>query len=117
MKWSEHWGGVPLVRFAKTNSVRLQSNDAYRVREVLEGLAARLCCRKASQDDVELLRDLAQQIHAQSRKKSRAERSELEYQFPSDSHVSTFSGQQTRLLATIRREASFFARDIRDADP
>ena len=55
--------------------------DAYRVREVLEGLAARLCCRKASRDDVDSLRALAEQIHVQSGKKSRAQRSDLEYHF------------------------------------
>ena len=55
--------------------------DAYRVREVLEGLAARLCCRKASCDDVEWLKNVAHQIHAQSGEGSRDERSDLEYQF------------------------------------
>lgn len=55
--------------------------DAYRVREVLEGLAARLCCRKASPDDVDSLRDMAHQIHAKSGKRSRQARSVLEYQF------------------------------------
>ena len=56
-------------------------SDAYRVREVLEGLAARLCCSKASYDDVEWLRNAAHQIHARSGKGSRDERSDLEYQF------------------------------------
>lgn len=55
--------------------------DAYRVREVLEGLAARICCRKASPDDVATLRDMAHQIHAKSEKRSREARSELEYRF------------------------------------
>jgi len=67
--------------------------DAYRVREVLEGLAARLCCRKASPDDIDRLRDLAHQIHANSGKRSRSIRSDLEYQF----HQSflTLSGNET----------------------
>jgi len=52
--------------------------DAYRVREVLEGLAARLCCRKASRDDVDLLQKLAEQIHAQSGQESRGEVMDLE---------------------------------------
>jgi homoserine dehydrogenase len=43
------------------------------------GLASRLCCRKASRDDIDLLRDLAQQIHSRSGKKSRAARSDLEF--------------------------------------
>ena len=55
--------------------------DAYRVREVLEGLAARLCCRKASRDDAEWLENMAHQIHAQSGKGTRNERSDLEYRF------------------------------------
>ncbi|MEL6109631.1 MAG: GntR family transcriptional regulator [Planctomycetota bacterium] len=55
--------------------------DAYRVREVLEGLAARLCCRKASRDDTDRLRDLAHQIHATTGPRSRSRRSELEYVF------------------------------------
>lgn len=67
--------------------------DAYRVREVLEGLAARLCCRKASRDDIDHLRNLAKQIHAKSGRRSRSARSELEYQF----HQSfvTISGNET----------------------
>lgn len=55
--------------------------DAYRVREVLEGLAARICCRKASPDDVDAMREMAHLIHGKSGKRSRAARSELEYQF------------------------------------
>lgn len=55
--------------------------DAYRVREVLEGLSARLCCRKASPDDVDSLRELAHQIHSKSGERSRAARSALEYRF------------------------------------
>lgn len=55
--------------------------DAYRVREVLEGLSARLCCRKASPDDLDSLRELAQRIHSKSGKRSRQARSDLEYEF------------------------------------
>lgn len=55
--------------------------DAYRVREVLEGLAASLCCRKASRDDVDALRTLAHGIHDASGEQNRARRSELESQF------------------------------------
>ena len=55
--------------------------DAYRVREMLEGLAARLCCRKANADDLDSLKEMAHQIHAKSGKRSRAVRSELEYNF------------------------------------
>lgn len=67
--------------------------DAYRVREVLEGLAARLCCRKASRDDVDFLRDLAHQIHTHSGETSRAKRSDLEYKF--HQQFLTLSGNDT----------------------
>jgi len=55
--------------------------DAYLVREVLEGLAARLCCRRVCRDDVDALRELAEQIHAAQGAKSQSERSDLEYRF------------------------------------
>ena len=67
--------------------------DAYRVREVLEGLAVRLCCRKASPDDIDGLRDLAHQIHAKSGRRSRSDRSKLEYQFHQT--FLTLSGNET----------------------
>ena len=38
--------------------------QACEIREVLEGLAARLCCRQASRSDIEGLRQLANEIHA-----------------------------------------------------
>lgn len=55
--------------------------DAYLVREVLEGLAARLCCRRASPEDIDRLRDLSAQIYAARGRRSRSKRSDLEYQF------------------------------------
>jgi len=67
--------------------------DAYRVREVLEGLAARLCCRKASRDDMDKLRELARQIRHCSGKTARSRRSELEYQF--HQRFLTLSGNET----------------------
>jgi len=73
--------------------------DAYRVREVLEGLAARLCCRKVSRDDVDVLRDQAQQIHTRSGRKSRARRSELEYEF--HQYFLTLSGNETLQRVSI----------------
>lgn len=73
--------------------------DAYRVREVLEGLAARLCCRKASRDDIDQLRQMAMQIHCQSAKGSRAGRSELEYRF--HQHFLTLSGNETLQSVSI----------------
>ena len=55
--------------------------EAYQVREVLEGLAARLCCHTASRADIEWLEDIVQRIYEANGKLSRSERSDLEYQF------------------------------------
>jgi len=41
--------------------------QACEIREVLEGLAARLCCRQASRSDIEELRQLANEIHSHGR--------------------------------------------------
>lgn len=41
--------------------------QACEIREVLEGLAARLCCQQASRGDVEELRQLANEIHSHGR--------------------------------------------------
>jgi DNA-binding GntR family transcriptional regulator len=73
--------GADKQGFVVCNLGRQALIDAYRVREVLEGLAARLCCRKANLDDVEWLKNAAHQIHAQSGEGSRDERSDLEYRF------------------------------------
>ena len=73
--------------------------DAYRVCEVLEGLAARLCCRKASRDDIDRLRQMAMQIHCQSAKGSRSTRNELEYRF--HQHFLTLSGNETLQSVSI----------------
>jgi DNA-binding GntR family transcriptional regulator len=73
--------GVDKLGFVVRSFLQRELIDAYRVREVLEGLAARLCCRKASRDDVDSLRNMAHQIHTQSGKGSRADQSDLEYQF------------------------------------
>lgn len=54
--------------------------EAYQVREMLEGLAARLCCRTISRIDIEWLEEKAQEIY-DSVDLPKAERSELEYQF------------------------------------
>jgi len=73
--------GIDKLGFVVRKLGRQELIDAYRVREVLEGLAARLCCRKASRDDVEWLENMAHQIHAQSGKDACVDRSDLEYQF------------------------------------
>ena len=45
--------GADQLGFVVCRLGRQELTDAYRVREVLEGLAARLCFRKASRDDIE----------------------------------------------------------------
>lgn len=54
---------------------------AYQVREVLEGLAARLCCRTVSRADVEWFEATAQQIHDAKGRTKRRQRNELEHAF------------------------------------
>jgi len=49
--------------------------------QVLEGLAARPCCRTASRADVEWLEEAAHRIHACRGKAKRGQRNELEQQF------------------------------------
>lgn len=55
--------------------------SAYQVREMLEGLAARLCCRTASRADLEWLAAIAHNIHAAKGRSKRRERSQLEHAF------------------------------------
>lgn len=73
--------------------------DAYQVREVLEGLAARLCCRTVSRADVEWLEEAAHRIQAATQRQSRAQRSELEYQF--HQRFLELSGNETLLRVSI----------------
>lgn len=54
---------------------------AYQVREVLEGLAARLCCRTTSRADIESLEAAAHGIYAATGPAKRSLRSELEREF------------------------------------
>ena len=85
--------GAAKVGFVVRTLDAQQLVDAYHVREVLEGLAARLCCRKASREDVDVLRDLAQQIYDTSGAQSRVLRSDLEYRF--HQYFLTLSGNET----------------------
>ena len=55
--------------------------SAYQVREVLEGLAAKLCCETVSRKDIRELEAAAQAIYDARDDASRQRRSELEYQF------------------------------------
>jgi DNA-binding GntR family transcriptional regulator len=47
--------------------------EAYEIRESLEGLAARLCCKRASRDDLKELAGLAEQAHCLGRARRTAE--------------------------------------------
>jgi DNA-binding GntR family transcriptional regulator len=55
--------------------------DAYEVREMLEGVAARLCCAQASPADLRELTDLAHQVHALGVAAKDRERAQLDRQF------------------------------------
>lgn len=89
--------------------------SAYQVREVLEGLAARLCCRTASRADVDWLKLAAHEIHSASADCSRAERSELEYRF--HQRFLELSGNETLLrLSTGYRFVGNLVVTDRDAN-
>jgi len=88
---------------------------AYQVREVLEGLAARLCCRTASRASIESLEAAAREIHAARGDSKRILRSTLERQF--HQRFLELSGNDTLL----RQSAGYrFVGDLivtdRDAD-
>ncbi|MCR9201643.1 MAG: GntR family transcriptional regulator [Planctomycetaceae bacterium] len=85
--------------FAVRSFERQELVDAYRVREVLEGLAARLCCRKISHDDVDTLRELAEQIYAARGPRSRSKRSDLEYRF--HQAFLSLSGNETLMRVSV----------------
>ena len=54
---------------------------AYYVREMFEGLAARLCCQTASRADVRELYDIAERMYVLSREGKNAQRGVLDRQF------------------------------------
>ena len=54
---------------------------AYEIREMFEGLAARLCCERASRADVGQFRDLANRIHELGRNEQRAEMGAFDRRF------------------------------------
>ena len=87
---------------------------AYEVREVLEGLAARLCCRTASRADIESLEAAADEIRAAKGPEKRSLRRELERQF--HQRFVDLSGNETLL----RQSAGYrFVGDLitTDRDP
>lgn len=55
--------------------------QAYMVREMLEGLAARLCCERASREDVRHLREMVDRIHQLGTSQKDAERGALDRDF------------------------------------
>jgi DNA-binding GntR family transcriptional regulator len=71
--------------------------QAYEVREVLEGLAARLCCEHASRSDLRELADLAQQIERLGREGRVEEMGRLDRQF----HARTVQISQNLILLKL----------------
>lgn len=58
-----------------------QVMQAYQVREMLEGLASRLCCQRASRADVQELGEMARQVHGLGVAGRDSERAQLDRQF------------------------------------
>jgi len=54
---------------------------AYFIREVLEGLAARLCCERASRADIRDMYEMVEQLHALALEGRMAERGTIDRQF------------------------------------
>jgi DNA-binding GntR family transcriptional regulator len=54
---------------------------AYFIREVLEGLAARLCCERASRADIRDMYEMVEQLHALALEGRNAERGTIDRQF------------------------------------
>jgi DNA-binding GntR family transcriptional regulator len=55
--------------------------QAYQVREVLEGLAARQCCAQVGRADIDLLRAMVEEIYSLAKKKRDEERGSLDRRF------------------------------------
>jgi DNA-binding GntR family transcriptional regulator len=55
--------------------------EAYEIREVLEGLAARLCCERAGRGDLKELRELAERIHGLGQKGKSEEMGAMDREF------------------------------------
>lgn len=70
---------------------------AYEIREVFEGLAARLCCQRASRADVRDLVDLANRTYDLARQEKLPEMSESDRQF----HYRMLQASQNPLLARL----------------
>ena len=70
---------------------------AYEIREMFEGLAARLCCQRASRADMRDLVDLANRTYDLARQEKLAEMSESDRQF----HYRMLQASQNPLLARL----------------
>lgn len=77
-------------------------SEAYLVREVMEGLAARLACRHASRSDIAELRSMADKIYKLSQEKKDSETASLDRNF--HLHITELSQNNTliRLSQTYR---------------
>ena len=72
--------------------------EAYQVREMLEGLAARLCCERASRADVRDLYDRVERIHQLGLDSKHEERGALDREFH---HKTIVISQNTILLRVV----------------
>jgi DNA-binding GntR family transcriptional regulator len=71
--------------------------QAYQVREMLEGLAARICCDTASRADIKTLQDLAERIHQTGVAGQDVERGKLDREF----HQKTIVLSQNKILERL----------------
>ncbi len=87
--------------------------DAYQIREMLEGLAARLCCENASRADLRVLNDLARSIQDLGRNGDYQTMSALDREF----HFRMIAASQNQLLTRLTeayRVLGMFIRANRD---
>jgi DNA-binding GntR family transcriptional regulator len=71
--------------------------QAYQVREMLEGMAARICCDTASRADIKTLSDLAERIHQTGVAGQDVERGKLDREF----HHKTIVLSQNKILERL----------------
>jgi DNA-binding GntR family transcriptional regulator len=73
--------------------------EAYQIREVFEGLAARLCCRNANRSDIAKMYDLADQTNQYARDHDLLHKSESDRQF----HLSIIIASRNQALARLTK--------------
>ena len=71
--------------------------QAYEIREMFEGLAARLCCHHASRADLQELTELTRRVHQLGREGDLGAMSAMDRQF----HYRTILASQNQLLARL----------------